>query len=789
VPPVTVTDEWEDCGSTCTQITSQPAGPSYTVGASDVGYAIEVWETGTGSDGATTVESNSTGIVPLANVDPATIGGTAQQGQTLTESGDTWNGTATTDAYQWQDCNSSNVCSNTGTNASTYPVTTADPVGDTIQVVVTATDNGSSATSTSAKTAAVIALAPVNTTVPKITGTAQEGQTLTLTPGVWSNTPTTVTDQWEDCTSSTSCSAILNATGTTYVVAASDAGHTIEVLETATNTGGTATASSAQTASIVAPPVDSIPPSITGTPQQGQTLTEVQGHWSNTPTGYTYQWYDCDDDATICTAIPNAIQSTYTPTATDVGYYVLVAETASNAGGPGVAANSPLTNAVTNLANTVPVPANQTPPKISGTAREGQTLTASPGSWTPIASSPGSYEYQWVRCHGSNCGSIPNATQSTYTLTGDDAGAMVGVQVTADDVGGQSVAALSPETGVVVATSTTTLILTPSPAVTNQSVTLVATVISGSGAVSPSGAVAFKSGGGVIGGCATEPIKPIGQSVTVTCQTTFAASTPSISAVYAPSSGSIVMGSSSPTSTVTVGRSRTSTSLNVSTEFDVGNYTDYTATVTPPTTSIGPIVPSGSVEFLDFGKPIAPCRRRPLTNGRATCRIKYKSVGTHSITVRYGGDSNFLSSHASAHRVKAVLTVLGIITSVTSWTANFSPNSTRFTQFVITGVTPGTNVFLTCNGRGCPFAKLTTAVTKLPRCASKGKHRCSSSRTINLLPNFRGAHLRVGAKITLSLGRCGWVGKYYTLTIRSGKPPRQVLTGLPVDLLRPGLRC
>ena len=44
----------------------------------------------------------------------------------------------------------------------------------------------------------------------------------------------------------------------------------------------------------VAVPVNTSPPTVSGTPQQGQTLTEHNGAWSNEPTSFFYQWLQCE---------------------------------------------------------------------------------------------------------------------------------------------------------------------------------------------------------------------------------------------------------------------------------------------------------------------------------------------------------------------------------------------------------------------------------------------------------------------------------------------------------------
>lgn len=94
-------------------------------------------------------------------------------------------------------------------------------------------------------------------------------------------------------------------------------------------------------------------------------------------------------------------------------------------------------------------PTNTTPPKITGTATVGETLTTDNGTWT---GSPTSYAYDWLRCNtgGASCTSAPNGTQKTYTLITGDRGHTMRVRVTATNADG-SANVQSDQTAVVAA--------------------------------------------------------------------------------------------------------------------------------------------------------------------------------------------------------------------------------------------------------------------------------------------------------------------------------------------------
>ena len=111
---------------------------------------------------------------------------------------------------------------------------------------------------------------------PTIAGTAQQGQVLTVTPGTWLNSPTSITEQWEDCTALV-CTAIPGQTGTSYTVGPGDVGHTIEVVETAVNAAAPSgvAAASARTATASATSATSVVAFSQNTPTTNQGVTLV----------------------------------------------------------------------------------------------------------------------------------------------------------------------------------------------------------------------------------------------------------------------------------------------------------------------------------------------------------------------------------------------------------------------------------------------------------------------------------------------------------------------------------
>jgi hypothetical protein len=188
-------------------------------------------------------------------------------------------------------------------------------------------------------------------------------------------------------------------------------------------------------------------PKTSGLAQTGAQLRATHGSWSGHATAYAYSWQRC---AVKCRAIAGAASATYTPAEADAGDSLRVAVIAANTAGSSAPAFSAPTGPVAGSHGARP--AVVAAPAISGSARPGVQLSASPGAWTqhPLA-----YEYEWERCdaHGEACAEIALASSSGYGVTEADVGSTLRVLVIALNAAGESAPAASAASELVSSTS------------------------------------------------------------------------------------------------------------------------------------------------------------------------------------------------------------------------------------------------------------------------------------------------------------------------------------------------
>jgi surface antigen len=402
-PRATYAYQWKDGHGPIPGATAS----TFTPTADQLGRRLRVTVTAT-RDGYQTTRSAS---VRTAAVQPGTfaaqsppaITGDAQVGQTLTVSPGTWSPDAPA-TYQW-------LVDGQPVSGATGPTYTpvAEDVRKQVSVQVSVSLRGyDPASASSTATSAVVPGTFRSTSDPSVTGTPKVGVPLTADPGGWSPEPT-ISWQW-----TADGVPVPGATSETFVPSPAEVGKHLAVEVTARRPGYLSAVIESSVTAAVLPGANSVtqPPSISGLPYVGRTLTARPGTWAVEPATVDYQWYAAG------TAVPGATSATFTPTEAQVDQPLTVRVTARADGYQPRTAPSPATSPV--VLGRV---AFTTGPSLTGKAKLGHTLTVSPGQFTPAEATP---TYQWLR----GGVAISGATGRSYTLRRADVGEKVAVRVT-----------------------------------------------------------------------------------------------------------------------------------------------------------------------------------------------------------------------------------------------------------------------------------------------------------------------------------------------------------------------
>lgn len=227
-------------------------------------------------------------------------------------------------------------------NASTGVVSgTPSGTGTSSGIVLRVTDSLGQTADLASFSILVSAAAPANMVAPVVSGVAAEGETLTTDNGTWTNSPAGYTFQWKRGGTS-----ISGAAASAYTLVTADVGSNITCVVTATNAGGSASATSNSVGPVAAlnPPANSSAPVISGGDTEGSTLSATTGAWTNAPTSYSYQWKRGGS------TISGATAATYTRAPGDIGAGTITCVvTATNAAGSATATSNSLVATVNGI--------------------------------------------------------------------------------------------------------------------------------------------------------------------------------------------------------------------------------------------------------------------------------------------------------------------------------------------------------------------------------------------------------------------------------------------------------
>ena len=213
---------------------------------------------------------------------------------------------------------------------------------------------------------------------------------------------------------------------------------------------------------VPAAPTNSVAPNISGTSAYAGVLTAANGTWTSNPTGYTYQWSRASTAAGSYTNISGATSQTYTLTAADIGNYVKVNVTATNAGG----SNSALSSATAQITKASQSTLTASLSATSKTYPYSQSLTITPSG----GSGTGSVTYA-ISSGGTASGCALSDSSATPTISASSSGTCLIAATKASDTNYLSATSVNV-TFTFNRASSTTLSITSTSGVYMQTLTL-----------------------------------------------------------------------------------------------------------------------------------------------------------------------------------------------------------------------------------------------------------------------------------------------------------------------------
>ncbi len=349
--------------------------------------------------------------------DGVTLLGTPAVGETVAVDTGYWfqqNGSnAVTATYQWLRDGKAIA----GATSVSYNPVAAD-VGKTLSVKVTFAAPGHETVTVTVKAGKVTKALVPSPAQYTLNGSMLVGATLSINTSAWDGGGYTLKYQWL-----VDNAKVKGATKSTFVVPASAYGKYVGLLLTVSKSGYQTATFRYYTSSWVGFGDPLRPNSgdfIVDQPVVGKKI-KVRPDANNagfvSGTTFRYQWIKLNGNVPI----PGATSSTFTPTLDLLGQPIGVMVTAQKTGYPPMYLQTyALSPYVLNTYKTVI-------PKIVGTAKVGQTLSAVTGAWYPTPGLVGrnDYTFQWLR----NGKVIAGATGSTYTLVKADKGKQIQVRV------------------------------------------------------------------------------------------------------------------------------------------------------------------------------------------------------------------------------------------------------------------------------------------------------------------------------------------------------------------------